>query len=137
MTVGLGEMPMMRHAVISMLLVLCAGVAAAQDNTVRMTIPQSSPLPEDQVRVTVSMGLPVPGISGNDNALEAQEQARRKAYELAAHECAVLGGTIASECRVESMNVNVNANTYANRYQSSSSSNAWVAVNATYRIKLK
>jgi len=126
----------MRLAVISTLLVLCAGVAAAQDNPVRMTIPQSSPLPEDQVRVNVSMSLTVPGAAGsNDSALPAQEQARRKAYELAAHECAALRDTIASECRVESMNVNVNA--YANRYQNASSGNSWVAVNATYRIKLK
>jgi hypothetical protein len=126
---------MMRLAVISTLLVLGAGVAVAQDNTVRMTIPQSPPLPADQVRVTISMGLAVPGAPVGDRALEAQGQARRKAYELAAHECVALRDTIADECRVESMNVNVNG--YGNRYSGSSSDNVWVALSATYRIKLK
>ena len=93
---------MMRQALISTMLVLFAGAAAAQDNPVRMVIQQSSPSPDGaQVRVNVAMSV-VMGASGlGDQAVQAQEQARRKAYELAAHECAVLRDTIASECHIE------------------------------------
>jgi hypothetical protein len=127
---------MMRQALISTMLVLFAGAAAAQDNPVRMVIQQSSPSPDGaQVRVNVAMSV-VMGASGlGDQAVQAQEQARRKAYELAAHECAVLRDTIANECHIES--INVSANRYQGSYSTSRPENYSVGVNAVYRITLK
>jgi hypothetical protein len=50
----------------------------------------------------------VPGpVDDSDTSLKAQEEARRKLYESAAHECEVLRSAIASQCRIESINVNI------------------------------
>jgi hypothetical protein len=128
---------MMRQALISTVLVLFANAAAAQDNPVRMVIQQSPPSADGgQVRVNVAMSLVISGAAGlSDQAIQAQEQGRRKAYELAAHECAVLRDTIASECHIESMNVS--ANRYQGSYSGSRPENYSVAINAVYRITLK
>jgi hypothetical protein len=47
--------------------------------------------------------------AGDDGAqsLKAQEDGRKLLYEAAAHECELLSATIASDCRLESINVNV------------------------------
>jgi hypothetical protein len=50
----------------------------------------------------------------SEAGVKAQEQARRAIYESAARECEVLRAVIASECRLESINVNVNRN-YGNQ----------------------
>jgi hypothetical protein len=45
-----------------------------------------------------------------DASVKAQEQARKVLYENAGRECDVLKASVASECRLESINVNINRN---------------------------
>ena len=60
-----------------------------------------------RVRVHVSFFVADPA-DDSDASLKAQEDARRKLYESAAREYDVLRATIASVCRVESININRN-----------------------------
>jgi hypothetical protein len=62
-----------------------------------------------EIRVQVNVSFFVPDAdNGNEASLKAQEQARRSLYESAAHECDVLRAVLATECRLETLNVNVN-----------------------------
>jgi len=64
-----------------------------------------------EIRVQVNVSFFVPDSdNGNEASLKAQEQARRSLYESAAHECDVLRAVLATECRLETLNVNVNRN---------------------------
>jgi hypothetical protein len=63
------------------------------------------------VRIGVNMSFFVPALtSDGEAATKAQENARRVLYESASRECELLKATIASECRMESINVNMNRN---------------------------
>jgi hypothetical protein len=42
--------------------------------------------------------------------MQAQERARKALYDSASRECDVLRAAIAAECRLESINVNINRN---------------------------
>jgi hypothetical protein len=66
----------------------------------------------EQVRVSVGINMFVPVTDGGEQAIKAQEDARRVVYELAARECAVLRDALASECHLESINVNVQRNQF-------------------------
>ena len=69
----------------------------------------SSALGRPEVRVQVNMNLFVPGAFGlSDELLKAQEQARRVLYESAARECELLKSILATECRLETLSVNIN-----------------------------
>ena len=89
---------------------LCA-VVAANAQTVEQHKSVAMPASKNNVRVQVSMNFFVPApMSDSNAAVKAQEQARRTLYESAARECEVLLAVIASECRLESINVNMNRN---------------------------
>jgi hypothetical protein len=63
----------------------------------------------EQVRVQVGIHFFVPGPSNDsEEATKIRERVRRSVYEMAARECALLEDTIAAECRLESINVNLN-----------------------------
>jgi hypothetical protein len=63
---------------------------------------------DGMVRVTTSVNLFVPGPTGEgEDAQKARDNARRLVYETAAHECDLLRDTLAKDCRLESVNVNV------------------------------
>jgi hypothetical protein len=86
-----------------------------------------------QVRINVGMNMFVPAPSGiDDKALAAQEKARRQIYALAMKECSVLTETIAAECKVEGVNVNVNRQ-HGNQQIDGFTINA----NMNYRVTLK
>lgn len=71
--------------------------------------PPDSGLGRPEVRVQVNMNLFVPGAFGlSDELLKAQEQARRVLYESAGRECELLKSILANECRLQSLNVNIN-----------------------------
>jgi hypothetical protein len=71
---------------------------------------QPRPAPDrGEVRVQVNVNFFVPGpVTASDESFQAQEKARRAIYERAGKECELLKATIASECRLEAVNVNVN-----------------------------
>jgi hypothetical protein len=83
---------------------IAAGTAGAQPTAARAMI--SNVAYGGAVRVQVHMTFFVPGtVDDSEASLKAQEQARRKLYESAARECGVLLATIASQCRIESINL--------------------------------
>jgi hypothetical protein len=88
---------------------------------------------KSDIRVTISMNFfaqaPVAAVEA---ASKAQEQARLVLYEAAGRECGLLQSVIASECRLESININVNR-TFGNQQPEGFNANG----NFTFHIKLK
>jgi len=87
----------------------CLATAAAAEIVIRSpgeTL--GGPIASAQVRITLNLNTFVPAPNDNsEQAQKAQESGRRTVYELADHECAILRDTIASDCRLESINVNM------------------------------
>ena len=79
----------------------------------RMTI-APAPAQSDRRGVRVQLGinffLPGPTNDGEE-AAKIRERARRTIYEMAGRECGVLLDTIASECRLDSVTVNLTRQT--------------------------
>ena len=126
----------MFYRMIAIFAVLSAASASAQTTVVppasnRMTIVSE---PRDAaVRAQVSITFVVPG-SADDASPEAEkirEGARRSMYEVAARECGLLLAALASECRLENVNVNVS------RQTSPRTEGFVVRGNMTYRITPK
>jgi hypothetical protein len=80
----------------------------------RITVEQSGPSPRQEsprqeVRVQNNFNFFIPGPTGEgEEAQKLRERARRIVYEMAAHECDLLREVLASECRLESVNDNIN-----------------------------
>jgi hypothetical protein len=88
---------------------ILAGTASAQNIVIQPRVGTADS--KGEVRVQVNMTFFVPGpTNDSDASVQAQEKARRVLYDRAAHECEVLKASLASECRLESVNVNVNRN---------------------------
>jgi hypothetical protein len=65
-------------------------------------------VPGGQARVTLSTNRFVPAPSDNsDQASKAEADGRRMIYDLAGHECGILRDTIAGDCHIESININI------------------------------
>jgi hypothetical protein len=83
--------------------------AIAQTTGQRITIEQSGSSPRQEVRVQSNFNFFIPGPTGEgEEAQKLREKARRIVYEMAAHECDLLREVLASECRLESVNDNIN-----------------------------
>jgi hypothetical protein len=83
-------------------------IAASAQTIVIKSDDHGAPSPVEQVRISIAVNLFAPSPDGNnDQALKVQEDPRRAIYDLAGHECAVLRDVLASDCRLESVNVNV------------------------------
>lgn len=95
--------------VLAALVLLTIGGAQAQ--TVVIQQRPGAPEQKNEVRVQVNVSFFIPGaVNGSEASLQAQEQARRSIYESAARECEVLKAALASECRLETLGVNINRN---------------------------
>jgi hypothetical protein len=72
--------------------------------------------PQDgMVRVQSSINLFFAGPTGEgDEAQKLRDKAQRVVYELAGHQCDLLRDVLAKDCRLESINVNINAVNAAN-----------------------
>ena len=91
-------------------LLLSLAPAAAQIPGQRIVIepPLSPSRPEGVVRVQTMINFFVAGPSGDsDEAQKSRDNARRSVYQMAARECDLLRDTLAKDCRLESVNVNV------------------------------
>jgi hypothetical protein len=63
----------------------------------------------DMVRVQVGINFFIAGPSDEgEEADKIRDRARRAVYQMAASECDLLMATIASACRLEAININVN-----------------------------
>lgn len=90
---------------------LLLGVSAASAQTAVVGVAQGRvqlAAMGEQVRVSLSINMfvPTPEDEGAQ-ALKAQEDGRKMIYEAATRECETLRATIASDCRLESININV------------------------------
>jgi hypothetical protein len=106
---------MLRTGILIALFALGVGVASAQSTVSPPGMRRGQWHSQVHVSVNVNMFVAAPTDS-SPQALKAQEEARRKIYEIASHECAVLLDVMASDCQLE--NVNVNVNRYYNPQQS-------------------
>ncbi|HWM81473.1 MAG TPA: hypothetical protein VNQ56_05360 [Pseudolabrys sp.] len=87
---------------------LLAQIAAvsAQSPVVPRPMPD---VPGKDVRVQIAVNFFIPGPSDDsEGSRQAQENARRSLYERAARECELMKATLASECRLQSVNVSIN-----------------------------
>ena len=97
---------------LSLLPVLVAALTcAASAQTIVINPNKGNVLPASaatQVRISlgISMFVPSPG-EESAKSLQAQEDGRKLVYEAAAHECEILRATIAADCQLESININV------------------------------
>lgn len=92
----------------------------------------SAPGNEVRVNVTISMSQP---LAPNDKSslAELQTNARKTIYEGAASECKLLLSTIASECALESLNVN---SSVRNQFYRGDNSIMFLTTNSTANFKI-
>src|SRR5215831_19172240 len=98
----------MRRVVLMTLAVTLIGSAAiAQTEGQRIVIERATPVArqEGTVRVQASINLFIPGPTGDSEEAEKnRDRARRMIYEMAGKECDLLREVLARECRLESIN---------------------------------
>lgn len=91
---------MSRKILLTVLLAaLLGGTAAAQQR----------PRQEGLVRVQLQIQMFITGPTDESEEAERQrERARKMLYDMAARECELMRNTIANDCRLENVNVNLN-----------------------------
>jgi hypothetical protein len=85
--------------------------ALAQSPGQRIIVEQSSASPrqEGSVRIQSTINFFMAGPTGEgEEAQKLRDRARRIVYEMAAHECDLLREVLAKDCRMESVNSNIN-----------------------------
>lgn len=83
----------------------------------------------EMMRITIGMNFTMAGVSDPiaDDA-KLRERTRRNVYQMAVKECELLLEMIASECRIEAININLNRNPQS---QDSINVNASLGLRAT------
>ena len=102
-----------RSALVAGATLFFAASAIAQTSGQRITIEQSgsSPRQEGLVRVQSNINFFIEGPTGEgEEGQKLRDRARRIVYEMAAHECDLLREVLAKDCRMESVNNNINTN---------------------------
>lgn len=82
--------------------------------------PSQPPQPRQEtfVRVQTSISFYLPGPTGEgDEAQKLRDRARRTVYEMAGRECDLAREVLARDCRLESVNNNINANRHSGSQQ--------------------
>jgi len=105
-------MPSFKSAILASVTLLLAFPAVAQTSQ-RISVEQfnAGPRQENMVRVQNNVNFFIAGPTGEgSDAEKLREKAQRAVYEMAAHECDLLRDVLAKDCRLETVNVNVNAN---------------------------
>lgn len=99
---------MPRRLLVAVSLAFLASAASAQTIVIEKQRPTPLGPRSETTRVNVSVNFFVPGrIDGSEESVKLQESVRRLLYELAGRECGVLRDTLAAECQLDSVNVNV------------------------------
>ena len=124
---------MLRHVMLAAIAAIVITAPALAQNIVIQPRASSPAETKGDIRVNVSMSFFVTGpTDDSEAAVKAQEQGRRAMYDSAARECDVLRATIASDCRLESINVNV-----SRQYGGQIPQGFNVNGNFAYHVKLK
>jgi hypothetical protein len=99
---------MVRKFLLIGLFSVIANAAVAQTIVVKPNDQSPMPATPEQIRISIGLNTFAPSLTDtSDQALKSAENARRMVYELADHECAILRDVIASDCRLDSINVNI------------------------------
>lgn len=123
---------MLRRLTIAAVAAFCIVAPSGAQQLVIQQRPSGGEL-RSEVRIQVNMNFFVTAQTGDpEAAMKAQENARRVLYDSAGRECELLKAVIASECRLESVNVNMNR-TYGNQQPEGFNANGSFA----YRVLLK
>ncbi len=105
-------MPRFQFSYVAAIALLLVAPATVQAQGQRIIVEQggsSSPRQEGLVRVQSSVNFFVAGPTGDgEEAQKLRDRARRTVYEMAARECDLLREVLAKDCRMESVNVNLN-----------------------------
>jgi len=104
-------MPPFRFPLAAATMLLLVAPVAAQSPGQRIILEQSGGAPRQEgfVRVQSSVNFFVAGPTGeSDEAQKLRDRARRTVYEMAARECDLLREVLAKDCRMESVNSNIN-----------------------------
>ncbi len=105
-------MPSFKSAMLASAILLLVVPAVAQTGQ-RISVEQfnAAPRQENMARIQNSISFFLAGPTGEgDDAQKLRERAQRAVYEMAAHQCDMLRDVLAKDCRLETVNVNVNAN---------------------------
>jgi hypothetical protein len=99
---------MLRSLALSSMFAAFATTAFAQTIVINPKLPMLPGAVTRPVHVSVGVSNFLPAPSGDAaQALKVQEDGRRMIYQLAANECLLLREALASDCRLESININV------------------------------
>ena len=124
---------MLRHASLAAAVIVMLVAPASAQNFVMPPHPGLPAGVQGDIRVNVSMSFFVAApMNDAEAAARAQAQARKVMYESAGRECDLLLAVIASECRLEAVNINVNRN-YGNQAPEGFNTSGSFA----FRVKLK
>ena len=128
----------MSRFLLSSALLLCVTAASAQTIVINPDKNRVQPSATvELVRVSLSINLFVPAAQGDSGeALKAQEDGRKMIYDAAAHECEVLRASIASDCRLESININVQ-HVFANQNYAQRTDGYNINGSMNYRVGVK
>ena len=104
-----GIFAMMRRVyLLPALAIACVTAASAQTVILKQNDRLVTPAGAELIHISLGINMFVPARDdGSEEALKAQEAARRKVYDLAAHECDILRDVLASDCRLETINLNM------------------------------
>ena len=125
---------MLRPAILAVPLMLLLSATSTADERVIVEHGSKPAAFKSEVHVNVSMTFFVPAqLDDSDAVAKAQERARLMLYQSGSKECELLRTTIAGECRLERINVNVRMTpSYRQQGQGLTASG-----NFNYRITLK
>ena len=125
-------MASLKNAIVVSVALLLASPVVAQN---RIIVEQGNnpPRQENVVRVQNNISFFLTGPTGDgDEAQKLRDKAQRSVYEMAGRQCDLLREILAKDCRMESVNVNVNANNRQFNQQQSEGLN----VNGTMSLQI-
>jgi hypothetical protein len=104
-----------RHLAAAGLLLLTA-TPFAQAQGQRIILESGGQRQEGFVRIQSNLNLFMPGPTGDgEDAQKLRDRARRTIYEMAARECDLLREVLARDCRLESVNTNLNRQNFGSQ----------------------
>jgi hypothetical protein len=101
---------MRRYVILPAIFLAVATAASAQTIVINPNKTGVLPSTRSAQQVRVSLGVSMFVAAPTDDSqisLKAQEDGRKLIYEAAGHECELLRATIASDCHLDSINLNV------------------------------
>jgi hypothetical protein len=125
-------MASLKSALVVSAAVLLVSPVVAQ-NRIIVEQGNSPPRQENMVRVQNNISFFIAGPTGEgEEAQKLRDTAQRSVYEMAGRQCDLLREILAKDCRLESVNVNVNANNRQFNQQQSEGLN----VNGTMSLQI-